>query len=184
MAWYHVIPWGPSMGFKSQHCLLPRGSVGEASACSLGDLGSVPESGISPGEGNGYPLQYSYLENPHGWVSLVGYSPWGHKELDMTEWLTHCLLPALWPWAGCLTSLCLTLLFGKWANNCTQIISLRINGERLDLKINKRLKKKEHNQTQVCVAPVIKFWNSQPYDLLYMLCVSSLCLLFSPAYTG
>ena len=112
------------------------------SVCLLGDLGSVPESGISPGEGNGYPLQYSYLENPHGWMSLVGYSPWGHKELDMTEWLTDCLSPALWPWAGCLTSLCLTLLFGKWANNCTQIISLRINGERLDLKINKRLKKK------------------------------------------
>ena len=39
-----------------------------------------------PGEGNGNPLQYSYLENPmHEWRSLVGYSPWGRKESDMTE---------------------------------------------------------------------------------------------------
>ena len=34
------------------------------------------------------PLQYSCLENPQGQRSLVGYSPWGHKELDMTEWLS------------------------------------------------------------------------------------------------
>ena len=33
----------------------------------------------------GCPLQYSCLQNPHGQRSLVGYSPWGHKELDMTE---------------------------------------------------------------------------------------------------
>ena len=39
----------------------------------------------SPGEGKGYTLQYSGLENPHGQRSLVGYSPWGHKESDMTE---------------------------------------------------------------------------------------------------
>ena len=39
----------------------------------------------SPGEGNGNPLQYSRLENPHGQRSLAGYSPWGHKESDTTE---------------------------------------------------------------------------------------------------
>ena len=39
----------------------------------------------SLGEGNGNPLQYSCLENPHGWRSLVGYSPWGRKESDTTE---------------------------------------------------------------------------------------------------
>ena len=36
----------------------------------------------------GNPLQYSCLENPHGQRSLVGYSLWGYKELDMTEWLS------------------------------------------------------------------------------------------------
>ena len=39
----------------------------------------------SPGGGHGSLLQYSCLENPHGQRSLVGYSPWGHKESDMTE---------------------------------------------------------------------------------------------------
>ena len=59
-------------------------SDGKESACSAGDLGSVPGSGRYHEEGNGYPLHYSCLER-----SLAGYSPWGCKELDTTEWLTH-----------------------------------------------------------------------------------------------
>ena len=39
-------------------------SVSKESACNAGDLGSIPGSGRSPGEGNGNPLQYSHLENP------------------------------------------------------------------------------------------------------------------------
>ena len=39
-------------------------SVGKESACNAGDPGSIPGSGRSSGEGNGYPLQYSSLENP------------------------------------------------------------------------------------------------------------------------
>ena len=42
----------------------PGGSEVKASACNAGDLGSIPGLGRSPGEGNGNPLQYSYLENP------------------------------------------------------------------------------------------------------------------------
>ena len=42
----------------------PGGSDGKASAYSAGDLGSIPGSGRSSGEGNGNPLQYSCLENP------------------------------------------------------------------------------------------------------------------------
>ena len=42
----------------------PDGSDGKASAYNVGDLGSSPGSGRSPGEGNGTPLQYSCLENP------------------------------------------------------------------------------------------------------------------------
>ena len=68
----------------------PGGSEDKESACSAGDLGSTPGLGRSPGEGKGYPPQYSCLENPHGQRSLVGYSPWTHKESDMTERLsTH-----------------------------------------------------------------------------------------------
>ena len=42
----------------------PGGSGGKASAYNAGDQGSIPGSGISPGKGNGTPLQYSCLENP------------------------------------------------------------------------------------------------------------------------
>ena len=41
----------------------PGGSDGQESACNEGDLGSVPQMGISPGEGKGDPLQFSGLEN-------------------------------------------------------------------------------------------------------------------------
>ena len=53
---------------------------------NAGDVSSIP--GKSPGVGNGNPLQYSCLGNSHGQKSLVGYSPWGSIELDMTEQLT------------------------------------------------------------------------------------------------
>ena len=68
---------------------------------SAGDTrnsGSIPGSGRPPGGGSGNPLQYSCLETPmdrgasHGQRSLVGYSPWGHKESDMTEY-THTVGP-------------------------------------------------------------------------------------------
>ena len=41
----------------------PGGSNGKESACSEGDPGSIPGLGLSPGEGNDYPLQYACLEN-------------------------------------------------------------------------------------------------------------------------
>jgi len=41
----------------------PCGSAGKESTCNAGDLGSIPGLGRSPGEGKGYPLQYSGLEN-------------------------------------------------------------------------------------------------------------------------
>ena len=66
----------------------PGGSDSKEPACSAGDLHPIPVLGRSPGGGNGNPLHYSYLENPHGQRSLAGYSPWGCKELDTTEWLS------------------------------------------------------------------------------------------------
>ena len=41
----------------------PGGSDGKESACNAGDVSSIPGLGRSPGEGNGYPFQYSFLEN-------------------------------------------------------------------------------------------------------------------------
>ena len=58
----------------------PDGSDCKESACSVGDLGSVPGLGRFPGGEHGNPLQYSCLENLHRLRSLEGYSPWGRKE--------------------------------------------------------------------------------------------------------
>ena len=68
----------------------PGGSAGKECACSVGDLGSIPGLGRSPGEGNSYPLQSSCLRIPMdrgAWGCCI---PWGLKELDRTERLsTH-----------------------------------------------------------------------------------------------
>ena len=59
----------------------PGGSDGKGSTCNVGDLGLILGSGRSPGEGNGYSLQYSCLEiNRAWWATVHG----GHKESDMT----------------------------------------------------------------------------------------------------
>ena len=71
------------MGFLS----FPGGSDGKESAYNTGDLGVIPGLGRSPGEGNGYSLQYSCLENSMdrgAWLATVhGVT----KELNMTEQL-------------------------------------------------------------------------------------------------
>ena len=64
----------------------PGGSEVKASTFNAGDLGSIPGLGRSPGEGNGNPLQFLPGES-HRRRSLVGYSPQGCKESDMTEQL-------------------------------------------------------------------------------------------------
>ena len=56
--------------------------------CNVGDLGLIPHVGRYPGGGHGNPLQFSCLESPQGQRNMVGYSPWGHKESDMTEQLS------------------------------------------------------------------------------------------------
>ena len=83
-----MIPWRrdrlPTQVFMG----FPRGSDDKESTCNVGDLGSIPGLGRSPGGGHGNPLWYFCLENPHGKKNLEGYSPWGYKELDMTEQLS------------------------------------------------------------------------------------------------
>ena len=64
----------------------PGGSAGKESTCNGGNLGSIPELGRSPGEGNSYPLQYSGLEN-----SMDCIVHWGNKESETTEGLSLSL---------------------------------------------------------------------------------------------
>ena len=66
----------------------PRGSDSKESFCNLGDLGSIPGWGRSPGGGHGNWFHYSCLENPHEQKSLADYSPWGLRESDMAEQLS------------------------------------------------------------------------------------------------
>ena len=78
---------GSFIGDKITPARIPSGSDGEESACHVGDQSLIPGSERSPGEGNGYPLQYSWLENSMDrgawWVRL-----WGQKVSDTTELLS------------------------------------------------------------------------------------------------
>ena len=71
----HFLPYKVSL-FRVHFSYIdfPGGSDGKASAYNVGDLGSIPGSGRSSGEGNGNPLQYSCLENPMdrgAWLATV-----------------------------------------------------------------------------------------------------------------
>ena len=98
--WPHRPPWGPihrnhvkclaSCPARSR-CLITIGdSVGKDSASNAGDMGSIPGSGRSPGEGNGNPLQYSGLRNPTdrgAWRALVhGIARVGHHLVTKPPW--------------------------------------------------------------------------------------------------
>ena len=64
----------------------PDGSVIKNTPANAGgDAGLIPGSGRSPGEENGLSSPVFLPGEFHGQRSLVGYSPWGHKELDTTE---------------------------------------------------------------------------------------------------
>ena len=93
----------------------PDGSDSKESACSTGDPGLISRSRRSSGEGNGYPLQYSCLENPMDRGGMgsppcpwAGCSPWDCKESDMTEQLTDTLTfhrhPLALEWASALST--------------------------------------------------------------------------------
>ena len=62
-----------------------------ANAGDARDGSSIPRLERSPGAGQDNSLQYPHLGNPYGQRSRMGYSPYGHKESDMTEatWYTH-----------------------------------------------------------------------------------------------
>ena len=74
---YYMVPLG-----------FPGDSDGKESACNAGDPGSIPGSGKIPWRREWQPTLVFLPGELHGERSLAGYSPWGCKELDTTEWLT------------------------------------------------------------------------------------------------
>ena len=91
-----------SLGLESYNWLIFLcGLVGKESTCNVGDLGSVPGLGSSPGEGKGYPLQYSGLENSrdctvHGltksqtWLSNFYFSLSSILAWRILSWTEEC----------------------------------------------------------------------------------------------
>ena len=69
----------------------PGGSDSKESTCDVGHPGSIPGSGRFPWRRAWLPTPVFLPGESHGQRSLAGYSPWGHKELDMTERLTLSL---------------------------------------------------------------------------------------------
>ena len=61
------------------------GFPGGANVGDTRDVGLIPESGRSPWRGKWQPTPVFLPGKSRGWRSLVGYCPWGRKELDMTE---------------------------------------------------------------------------------------------------
>ena len=98
---YYLSHQGSILKFKIQgkrnilqRCMRGRkgflcGSKGKESACNAGDLSSIPGLGRSPGEENGYPLQYSCLGNPMDrgawWATVHGVA----RSRTRLKWLTH-----------------------------------------------------------------------------------------------
>ena len=94
------------------HIGFPGGSEGKASACNVGDLGSIPGLGRSPGEGNGNPLQDSCLENPMdraAWEATVHSRRVGH------DWATSLLLHTL----ANRYAMCLVMSHPLWPVDCS-----------------------------------------------------------------
>ena len=92
----------------------PGGSDGKESPCNVGDLGSTPGLGRSPGEGNGYLLQYSCLENSMDrgvWCAIVRGS-----QRVRHNWATNSRTPGLLWWLGGKESTCQCrrLRFDPW----------------------------------------------------------------------
>ena len=123
----------------------PGGSDSKASACNAGDQGSIPGSGRSPGEGNGNPLQYPWLENPMdrgAWQATV------HGVAKSRTWLSDFtftfLLDSTYMWYHVM----IHFLDQCWYSNCRELsasIALILPPLRGDLTVAC-----EHHWAQLC----------------------------------
>ena len=140
----------PSLGF-------PGGSDGKESACSVGDLSSIPGSGRAPGEGNGNPLQYSCLENPMDggtWQATV------HEleELDTTK----CLHFSRWAFF----MIQLTSIHNYWKNHSLDKMDLcwQSNVSAFEYAVKTFLPRTKRLLISWLQSPSAVFWSPQNKD--------------------
>ena len=82
-SWVGKIPWRRERLPTPVFLGFPGGSASKESTCSVGDLSSNPGLGRSPGEGNGYPLQYSGLENSVDCIQSMWSQRVGHDSAKL-----------------------------------------------------------------------------------------------------
>ena len=108
----NVHPHSGSIQINLSHCScwgLLGGSDSEEATCNAGAPGLIPELGRSPGEGNGYPLQYSCLDNPMdrgAWWATV------HCFTVRHDWVTN-----MFTVLACVGLFCFGLIFCSWARD-------------------------------------------------------------------
>ena len=97
-----ILEW-VSMPFSRGHPGFPGGCDGKASACNAGDPGLISESGQSPGEGNGNPLQHSCLENSMDggawWTTVHGVAKRWTRQSNFTSSPEELPNPRIKPWS-------------------------------------------------------------------------------------
>ena len=130
--------------------LFPAGWYGKGSACKAGDLGLIPGPRRFPGEGNSYPLQHSYLENPMdrgaGWAKvhrsqgldmteqlILWLSTVNSSALQGKEWLDiqvmHLTGSRVWEWRTQYLVHHAKLLLFAWASSSTSLCLIILNCE-------------------------------------------------------
>ena len=134
---------------KSKNLSFPGGSDCKASAYNVGDLGSIPGSGRSPGEGNGNPLQYSCLENP------MDRGAW---------WATDHGVAKSWKWLSDFPWLCRSQQTGKffkrWEYQTTLSASweicVQVRKQLLELDMEQQTGSKSgKNTSKVCIVSLL-----------------------------
>ena len=88
-SWVRKIPWRRDRLPTPVFMGFPCGSAGKQSTCNVGDLGSIPRLGRSPGEWKGYPLQYSGLENSMDFIVHGVAKSW----TQLSDFHFHTTLP-------------------------------------------------------------------------------------------
>ena len=152
-SWMGKIPWSRDRPPTPVFLGFPGDSDNKESASNAGDMGLIPGLGRTPGEGNGYPLHYSFWGIP--WTEKNN-SPYGHREPDTTEQLTHApSVPSFW-----------RVFNHKWVLNCVRSF-LCIHWDDHIVFIFQRVHMAYHIDWFVCVEEFLHPWDKACLITMY-----------------